>query len=90
MDTQDIIKIIAIVVLVPIIFYIKRRYKSDDSGDANNRSRNFCTAIAVSLILSLSMLFILKYTSLGPKSVLLIPIIGIVSCVAVIFYLSKR
>jgi putative flippase GtrA len=90
MDVQDIIKIIAIVVLVPIIFYLKRRYKSDDSGAASNRSRNFCTAIAVSLILALSMLSILKYTSLGPKSVLLIPILGIVSCVVVVFYLSKR
>ncbi|OGR29565.1 MAG: hypothetical protein A2X83_07480 [Desulfuromonadales bacterium GWD2_54_10] len=90
MDTKDIIKIVAFIVLLPIVYYIKKSNKTDDFRVTNRRAANFYTGIAVSLILSASLLFVLKYTSLGPKSILLVPILGIASCVVVIYYLSKR
>ena len=90
MDTKDIIKIVVFIVLLPIVYYIKKSCKTDDSRVTSRRATNFYTGIAVSLILSASLLFVLKYTSLGPKSILLVPILGIASCVVVIYYLSKR
>jgi hypothetical protein len=89
-ETKDILKIILFVILVPVVYYIKKSDKSDHSRDTGSRSKNLFTGIAISLILSLSLLFILKYVSLGPKSVLIIPVLGIASCVVVIYYISKR
>ncbi len=91
MDARDKLKIIMFVVLVPIIYYIRKKYfKSENDDDQNKRQENFFTGIAVKLAIVLSLLLILKYMELGQKSLLLIPALLLGSCVVFIYYISRR
>lgn len=49
MDTKDVIKIIAFIVFVPLVYFIKKNDKSENSRDTSNRGTNFYTGMVVQL-----------------------------------------
>jgi len=88
-DVRD--RIILFVVLVPIIYYIRRKYiRSEDDNYQNKRLENFFTGVAVQLVILLSILFILKYMQLGQKSLLLIPVLLLGSVAVYYYYISRK
>jgi putative flippase GtrA len=75
---------------VPLIYYIKKKDRSENSSDTSNRGTNFYAGMVIQLILLLSLIFILKYNSLGQTSLLIIPILAIASGIVAFYYFSKK
>jgi hypothetical protein len=90
MDPRDKRWIIEFIVLLPIIYYIRKRTKTGAFSESGTSLKNFYTRVGISILIAVVGLVLLRLIPSGSNFVFLVMIGVIAGPIVLIYYNSKR